>query len=154
MTNQKGISMITLVITIIVMIILASIVYVVGNDGRETAEHAKYENEKKLIQEAMQSRYATYMRNPNAGSLEGTILENTLTEIVTQLEEMERNTLDSNEVRDEITSFLDKNSLHPECSRIINYNDMLSLGITNVTSTTNYSYIANYYTLDVIGPIK
>lgn len=154
MKNSKGISMITLVITIIVMLILASIVYVVSNDGRETADDAKYYNEKKIIQEAMQSRFSGYLRNSDTYPIEGTELNNSVDEIIVQLEAIGREEANADEIKTEITNFLAKNSGHSEYNRIINYDDMLDLGITNVSYKTNYSYIANYYSLDIIGPIK
>ncbi|MBO5179872.1 MAG: hypothetical protein J6B87_05965 [Clostridia bacterium] len=154
MINSKGISMITLVITIIVMLILSSIVYVISNDGRESADNAKYLNEKKLLQEAMQSRLAGYLRNANTYPLEGTPLASSEDDVITQLENIGRETANTVEVKSEINTFLTKNISHAEYNRIINYTDMLALELTNISSDTNYSYIANYYSLDIIGPIK
>ncbi|MBR4110686.1 MAG: hypothetical protein IKK43_03230 [Clostridia bacterium] len=154
MKNSKGISMITLIVTIIVMLILSSIVYVVSTDGRETADNAKYANEIKLLQEAMQSRFAGYMRNSETYPLKGTVAKTSTSEIVTQLENIGRETANTDEVKNEINDFLNKNSSNSEYNRIINYTDMLSLDITNISDKTNYSYIVNYYSLDVIGPIK
>ena len=154
MTNSKGISMITLIITIIVMLILASIVYVVSDDGRERADTAKYLNEKKLIQEAMQSRFSGHLRNSDTYPIEGNILNDSVDEIIVQLETAGKESANTDEMKNEITNFLSKNEKYSEYNRIINYDDMLELGITNVSYKTNHSYIVNYYSLDIIGPIK
>lgn len=154
MKNSKGISMVTLIITIIVMLILSSIVFVVSNDGRERANDAKYYNEKKLLQEAAQTRFASHMRNSNSYPLEGTSLKTSLSDVVLQLETLGCENVDTAEVKDMITDFLDKNQNHAEYNRIISYSDMLALEMTNITYTTSYFYIINYYSLDVIGPIK
>lgn len=151
MSNSKGISMVTLVITIIVMIILSSIVIVVSTDGRDKANDAKYYNEKKILQEAMQSRFAGYMRNSDTYPIEGIVLED---DIYSQLSDLGRESAQDDEVKNEIQEFLTKNNSHSEYNRIINYTDMLALEITNITTSSDYSYIVNYYSLDVIGPIK
>ena len=53
MKNKNGISMISLVITIIVIIILVSITYGVSLLAVERAEYAKFVNNLKQVQEAM-----------------------------------------------------------------------------------------------------
>lgn len=155
MKNARGISIITLIITIIVMIILASIVYIVGNDGMETADSAKYYNEKKSLQEAMQARFSGYVVNKNANPLEGTVLDEwSADSIIAHLKSIDRKEAETTENREEIIKFVDGNVNHAEYTRIINYYDMLALEIANVSHKTNYSYIVNYHSLDIIGPIK
>lgn len=155
MKNAKGISIITLIITIIVMIILASIVYIVSNDGMETADSAKYHNEKKSLQEAMQARFSSYVVNENANPLEGTVLDEWTTEtIIEHLKSIDRKEADTSENSEAIRKFVDGNVKHAEYTRIINYYDMLALEIANVSHKTNYSYIVNYHSLDIVGPIK
>lgn len=155
MKNSKGISIITLIITIIVMLILSSIVYVVTNDGMETANNAKYYNEKKSLQEALESRFADFARNEKMNPLEGTIIEeNTADKIIENLTSIGRKEANTEKNREEIIEFVDKNVKHAEYTRIINYDDMLALEIANVSYKANYSYIVNYYSLDIVGPIK
>lgn len=154
MKNSKGISMITLIITIIIMLILAGIVYVVSDDGRERADKAKYLNEIKLIREAAQSRFAGYLRSSTTYPLEGTLAKDSLAEILLQLETLGCESTSLDEMGNEINVFLSDNVENSEYSRIINYADMLELGITNVSSKTTYVYLVNYYSLDVVGPIK
>lgn len=155
MKNSKGISIITLVITIVVMLILASIVYVVGNDGMETADNAKHYNEKKSLQEAMEARFASFAVNEKMNPLEGTQIEDyTADKIIEHLTSLGRKEANTTENRDEIVKFVEQNVNHAEYTRIINYDDMLALEIANVSYKTNYSYVVNYHSLDIVGPIK
>ena len=154
MRNSKGISMVTLVITIVVMMILLSIAFVVNNDGTERADIAKIENEKQLLQQALQARCADYIRNPQFASLEGEKVEPTLDAITSYLSSSGRETTNDSEVRTEITTFLQKNDKWTEYIRIIDYSDMLGLGLTNISHKTDYSYVVNYYSLDIVGPIE
>lgn len=153
MKNSKGISMITLIVTIVVMLILASIVFIAGDDSMETADRAKIGNEKKSLQEAMQSRFAGYMRNSDTYPLEGATVDSDVDVIVEYLKDIGREYADANDVKSEINAFLTKNTGYEEYNRIINYSDMMALEMTNISYTADYSYIVNYYSLDVVGPI-
>ena len=153
MKNSKGISMITLIITMVVMIILASIVLIAGDDSMETADRAKIGTEKKSLQEAIQSRFAGYMRNSATYPLVGATVNSDVDEIVDYLEEIGREDAKKSSTKSEIEAFLEKNINNEEYNRIINYSDMLALEMKNVSNAIEYSYIVNYYSLDVVGPI-
>lgn len=153
MKNSKGISMITLIVTIVVMLILASIAFFAGDDSVDTANRAKLGSEKKSLKEAMQSRFAGYMRNSDTYPLEGTIIDSDVDVIAEYLKNIGRIEANKNEVKAEINTFLEKNVSNEEYNRIINYSDMLALEMTHVSNTMDYSYIVNYYSLDVVGPI-
>lgn len=168
MKNNQGISMITLIITIVVIIILSSIAIVVSENGIDMAIDARYQNERKELQSAVTSRFAGYLRNSQTYPLEGAsveaIFDETLsneekksqatTEIVDYLKNLGRYTAETDEVKNEIGKILEDNINHVKYTRIIGSTEMLSLGITNLNSDINYNYIVNYYSADVIGPIS
>lgn len=168
MKNCKGVSMITLIITIIVIIILSSVAIVVSNNGIDMANEAKFQNEKREIKQALTSRFAGYLRNEDLYPIEGIALQSAfneglsdeerkqqvLNEIVTHLKGLGRYTVDTDEVKNEIEKMLQDNINHIEYTRIIGATEMLALGLTNVGSEINYEYVVNYYSSDVIGPIN
>lgn len=167
MTNSKGVSMVSLVITIIVIIILASIAIVVSDNGIDMAYDAKFENERKELKQAVASRFASYMRNSDMYPLEGISVpamfndglstdekqQQVLEEVVTYLNSLGRTTVDKDEVKNEIVQLLQENKNHIKYTRIVGATEMLALGLTNISGNINYEYIVNYYSADVIGPI-
>ncbi len=168
MKNNKGVSIITLTITIIVMIILAGIAIVVSRDGVDMANDARIENEKKQLQNAITSRFAGYLRSKDAYPLEGVKIQSafdeevtndvkvqqSLNEIVTHLEGAGRYTVEEEETKNKIQNLLQKNINHIEYTRIIGASEMLALGLTNVDGNISYYYVVNYYSADIIGPIS
>lgn len=168
MKNSKGISMITLIITIVVIIILSSIAIVVSENGIDMALDARYQNERKELSEAVTSRFAGYLRNSSTYPLEGVSVEavfddslsndekeaEALTQIVERLKNLGSTTVDTVDVKNEINKILHDNINHIKYTRIVSSTEMLALGLTNLGSDINYVYIVNYYSADVIGPIN
>ncbi len=168
MKNNQGISMITLIITIVVILILSGIAIVVSESGIDMAIDARYQNEKKELQSAVTSRFAGYLRNSQTYPLEGASVEaifdetlskedkktRAMTEIINYLKSLGRTTAETAEVKSEIEQILGDNINHIKYTRIIGSTEMLSLGLSNLNSDINYNYIVNYYSADVIGPIS
>lgn len=168
MKNSKGISMITLIITIVVIIILSSIAIVVSENGIDMALDARYQNERKELSDAVISRFAGYLRNSSTYPLEGASVPaifdeslsnadkeaQALSQILEYLKTSGSATAGTDDVKNEISKILHDNINHIKYTRIIGSSEMLSLGLSNLTSDINYVYIVNYYSADVIGPIN
>ncbi|MBQ9267643.1 MAG: type II secretion system protein [Clostridia bacterium] len=128
MRDNRGITLITLIVTIIVMIILAAIGIRVGTESIDTTAEARITNEKKEIETVALERGANYLVNDSAYPLVGS--EVLLSEIADISE------LDSNDI---------------DYIRKVNRADLQSLGVKN---TTGNSYIVDYLTGIVYGPVK
>lgn len=167
MKNAKGISMISLIITIIVIVILSSIAIVISESGLDMAENAQYQTEKKELREAIASRFAGYLRNSSTYPIEGvsvqSIFDETLSnsqkesqalnEIVSYIKGLGNDTVETDDIKNEISELIQTNINHIKYTRIIGSTEMLSLGLTNIKSDTDYVYVINYYSADIVGPI-
>lgn len=167
MKNAKGVSMINLIITIIVIVILSSIAIVISENGIDMANNAQHQTEKKELREAITSRFAGYLRNSSVYPLEGAsvqaIFDETLSdsqkesqallEIVNYVKTLGHDTVETIEIKNEIAELIQTNINHIKYTRIIGGTEMLALGLTNLTSDIEYVYIINYYSADIVGPI-
>lgn len=166
MKNSKGISLTSLVIMIIVIIILSSIVFVISNDGMEMSEQARYKNEIKELQTAITSRFSGYCRNEVAFPLEGTAIDISDGDTADQITEKIINALiasgryahsidmtEENVMPAKIKKFVEDNIDNISYTRILNPQDWIAIGLNSVSGNANYSYIVNYYSTDVIGPV-
>ena len=151
MKNSKGISLITLVITIIVLIILASIPIIVSDDSADRTEKASFDTEKLELKKALTQRYANYLQNENASPLIG-IAVKTEAEAKQMLINLGRDltTIEQSEF-DKIFKYSDSKA---EYYRILEKEDVMALGIKNVNNMIEYSYVVNYALPEVIGPVK
>ena len=128
MKNDKGISLIALVVTIIAIIIISAIFVRLSTSSISLSEEAKISNERKEIESAITNRFADYAINKNAYPLVGK--EVTISEI---------------------SSIDGINTNDIEYIRKINQADIQGMSIKN---TTGYEYIVDYLTGKVFGPIK
>lgn len=71
--ENKGISLITLIIMVIVLLILASIFISTGLDALQQTKDSKIQNEIHSLQEAISSRYASFLKNEESVSLLGAL---------------------------------------------------------------------------------
>ncbi len=138
--NEKGISLIALVVTIIVMIILATIVIKVGNDGFTTATNAQIANEIRDVESAAMKRFSDNAVSETAYPLLGEKieLETAITTICSNTEYTDA------DIRESLT----KNISYV---RKINSTDINGLGVKNATGNL---YIVDYFSGKVYGPIK
>lgn len=138
--NEKGISLIALVVTIIVMIILATIVIKVGNDGFTTAIDAQIANEIRDVESAAMKRFSDNAVSETAYPLLGEKieLETVITTICSNTEYTDA------DIRESLT----KNISYV---RKINSTDINGLGVKNATGNL---YIVDYFSGKVYGPIK
>lgn len=138
--SEKGISLIALIVTIIVAIILAAMVIKVGNDGFSTTEKAKIANEVRDVESAITKRFSDNAISETAYPLLGEKieLEDAITAICNNTEYSET------DIREALT----QNILYV---RKISSSTVNELGIKNATGN---SYIVDYLTGRVYGPIK
>lgn len=138
--SEKGISLIALIVTIIVAIILAAMVIKVGNDGFGTTEKAKIANEVRDVESAITKRFSDNAISETAYPLLGEKieLEDAITAICNNTEYSET------DIREALT----QNILYV---RKISSSTVNELGIKNATGN---SYIVDYLTGRVYGPIK
>lgn len=164
MKNNKGISLITLVVMIVIMIILASVAINVSMNSYDEALRAKIYAERQQVIDAVTGRFSDYQRNNTANPLLGLMIpeENseTLMDTYDYIENKLRNEYyklltddeyDNQTQTKQISKFLVDNAEDMEYTRILFYDDLLELGLEN--TTLQAVYLVNYYSSDVVGPI-
>ncbi len=138
--NEKGISLIALIVTIIVIIILAATTFMVGNQGFETTEKAKIANEIREVETAAVKRFSDYAISETAAPLLGEKLEleDAITLICTYTDFTD---VDVREIITENISYVRK----------INSSNINELGVKNATGKL---YVVDYYSGKVYGPVE
>ena len=163
MSNNRGVSMIALIIAIVIMIILASIALNAGNDAYDKAQVAKADAERNQVMQAVETRFGKYSVNRTASPLVGDTIPNdytTVNEIFDYLMNLFRSEsrLFSddemiNHTREkEIQEFLINNADKMEYTRILRHDDIINLGLDNITLRSEF--LVNYYSSNVVGPIN
>ena len=128
MNSKKGISLIALIVTIIVMIMLSAYMINVSMTGFESTSEAKIVNEKNEITQAIIKRFSSNALNANAYPLLGSVvLEADLSEI----------------------SGINLDNI--DYIRKINSSDVQQLGVRNATGNM---YIVDYLAGEVYGPVQ
>lgn len=122
--NNKGVTLVSLVVTIIVLLIIASISIVGGIQGADTAADNKLLTELDMVQHAVLQRYTKYSLTKDKELLVGTEVNSLPTEITWQV----KNPQNDEEKYYELGS-----------------SELTNLGITNSKDT----YIVNYSTGEV-----
>lgn len=139
MKNQKGITLISLVITIIVMFILTSIgTYTGVKNIRESREKA-VKTELKLVQQAVLQKYAKYNLTGDKSILPGNSYVD-FTELNSIIKEINEKTEVTIELKDD-----NANNYY-----LLDITSLKALGITN----TEDEYIVNYITGEVINKTR
>lgn len=128
MIDNRGISLITLIITIIIMIILAAIGIRIATDGIDSTAEARIINEKKELETAIIDRFANNAVNEESFPLLGSVLS------ASELS-------DISDIKIEDIDYIRK----------VNKSDIQSLGVKN---TTGRSYVVDYLAGAVFGPIE
>lgn len=142
MRNQRGVSLVVLIITIVVMIILAMIALRVGTTGIDTAQNTKIRTEMRELEKAVTKRFSNNAINEDAYPLLGKKV--TVEEIMELIEkDINYNSENVNYKEETISRDIDY-------IRKLSSSNVGSLGIKN---TTGYSYIVNYISGKIYGPI-
>lgn len=139
MKNQKGITLISLVITIIILLILASISIYTGTNNVKESRDSAVKTELQFVQQAVLQKYAKYKLTGDKSILPGNPYPDftKLNEIISQINEKTKVTIVLKDENANNYYLLDKNSLQ-------------ALGITN----TEDEYIVNYTTGEVINKTR
>jgi len=119
--QNKGITIIALIITVVIMCMLASVTIVVGHNWRQKSKSTKLQSELMIVQQAVGERYMKYLTTKDSSILVGDNSKTTRYSIINV-------TLDSD---------------YYELSQ----SDMEDLNLINITDV----YIVNYKTQEVIN---
>lgn len=154
--KNKGITIITLIVTIAVIIILTSIFIATGLDSLKEAKNTEIKNEIYQLKQAVVNRYTSYEKNDGDIALFGTLAENhddidsfedCMAKIKATLSSDEDDNLEkkferiSGEIARDYKKFV----------MVVDSEDRVKLGMENSSDNV---YIVNYYTGSVYGPIE
>ena len=128
MRSNKGVTLITLIVTIIVMIILSAITIRVATSGIDSTTEARITNEKKELETAIIQRFADHANNEIGFPLLGDTV--TLSDIA------EYGTFESKDL---------------DYIRKVGQSHIRGLGVKNPTGNL---YYVDYFTGKVYGPIN
>mgnify|MGYP003186203389 CR=1 FL=1 len=142
MKQKRGVTMISLVITIIVIILLVTIVLSTGMLGIFEAQNTKNDMEVRNLKDAVANRMIQNEKNPEKYPLVGNKIDD-LAEFLNYADNL------SGEEIERITKNLTTERL--EYYRIIDGNAATSLGVRSVASS--HYYIIDYLTGNVYGCI-
>ena len=149
--NNKGITLIALIIMIIVLLILTSIFVATSLDALNETEKSEIQSEMHALEQAVSERYTSYIKNgessrvelvgltpiwPTASECVGAI------KVAMKYEDSDRINRVSGEISRDYEKYV----------KIIDANEAKKLGIDNLNK--DYQYVVDYYTSAVYGPIK
>lgn len=161
--NNKGINLITLVITIIVIIILATITINIGTKAYDNAREARLEEQRNNVINAVSARFADNQRNELVNPLlgyaiqveDGDTAENLANKYIERFKDEGKLDTDDTQknanTEDQIKKLILDNFDNMNYTRVLQYNDLIALEIEN--TDTNALFLVNYYSSDVVGPI-
>lgn len=165
MKNNKGISMITLIVMIIIMIILASITINVSTKSYQESIETKMQAEREQVKKAIAGRFGAYQRNSTGNPLVGILIpeenldttQHAVEYICDKFKKEYGKSLipiseDSSDPKQLLEKFVSDNFDDMEYTRILVPSDLIDLGIEN--TNLNAVYLVNYYSTDVVGPIN
>ena len=147
MKNQKGITLIALVVTIIILLIIASVATYTGISSIQDSKNQSYMSEVKMLQQVVLENYTKYLTTKDEKYLRGEPIN------YSEMEDLERNMNSQNSNEDIALKMLDYGSVTTSKNPIYYYrlseNDLKEMEV----SVANYedSYIINYYTGEVFN---
>lgn len=158
MKNNSGITLVTLIITIIALIILTSVFMATGTDSLEEAKQSEIKNEMQQLKQAVISKFTSYQKNDGNVFLNGESAKNKWGDPEVCVDKIIESL-----IFEEDTTFEEKNAKIQKITkevirdydtfvRVIYSGDKVDLGIDNYA--TDYVYIVNYNTGAVYGPIS
>lgn len=157
MSDNKGITIITLVITIIILIILASIYITTSLNALDETRDAEITSEMHSLEEAILVRYTSYIKNDKNISLIGSPPSSRWSnsgdcynEIINYVSYDGLSTEEASQKRAKILSDIDRD--YDEYVKIITYSDAIRLGLN--TFLQDSIYLVDYYTTSVYGPLE
>ena len=146
--NNKGVSLVSLVITIVVMLVILSITLSSSLQSVEETNLTKIENEIRDLKDAVNDRLANYQRNPMTYPIIGEKVGDNIFEYIRSIE-----TLESNEISEIIEQISVTYSVeNADYYRLVGRTEAEKLGVENIDA--KHFYIVDYYDCDVYGPIS
>ena len=133
--ENKGITIIALVVTIVVLLILASVTINGVIQGVDESEENKLLSELSMVQHAVTQRYTKYELTKDRDVLVGTKIQTSTLENV------------PNTINWKVTQFDEINNPEREYYRV-NKSDLVKLGLSG-DDKTDSSYVVNYSTGEV-----
>ena len=171
MKKNSGVTLISLIITIITFLIIISITVDYGVSTLHEATNEKLEAELSLVQEAVIQRYSLVKtlkedgKFPNNLSYNGSITlandpDRPKLLVGSRINKVED--LDSNEFTTRLIDYTDKSKLtYEQFYYLLSQSDLENLGIeksdtdqTGASQSTNRSYIVNYFTGEVYDVVN
>lgn len=154
--ENKGITLITVIVMISVILILSAIFLSTGMESLEESKKAEKENEIHQIKLAVVDRYTSYEKNDGSVSLIGTSAKNKwatssecVNSIIPTLDFSSLSSDDKESKINRITSDITRD--YDEFVMLINSGDMARLGVDKASDSL---YVVDYYTGSVYGPIE
>lgn len=154
--NNKGVTIITLIVTILVILILSSIFISVGLDSLNEAKETEIKNEMYQLKQAVINKYTSYEKNDGKIALVGTSAlskwgnKNECIEKVIATLQYEDESMDEIERRKaRVSGEIARD--YDEFVMLIDSDARVKLGLENSSDNV---YIVNYYTGSVYGPIE
>lgn len=146
--ESKGVSLITLVITIVAMIIILSITISSSLEGVQEANITKIENEISNLKEAVNDRMANYERNAILYPIIGEKIGDSVFEYIRSIEGLE-----SQEISEIISGIAENYSAdNADYYRLVGRTEAEKLGVESVDST--HFYVVDYFECEVYGPVS
>lgn len=133
--ENKGITIVALVVTIVILLILASVTINGVIQGRDEAKENKLLSELSMVQHAVTQRYTKYELTKDRDVLVGTKIQTSTLENV------------PNTINWKVTQFDEINNPEREYYRV-NKSDLVKLGLSG-DDKTDSSYVVNYFTGEV-----
>lgn len=146
--SDKGVSLITLVITIVAMLVILSIVINSSIDSVEETNITKIQNETKDLRDAVNDRIANNKRNSVLYPIIGEKIGDSIFEYIRSIEY-----LDSQEINKIIEQIsVTYSAEYSDYYRLVGRGEAEKLGVENIDA--EHFYIVDYYECEVYGPIS
>lgn len=146
--ENRGVSLITLVITIVTMLILLAITLSSSLDSVEEANITKIDNEIRDLKDAVNDRMANYERNPVLYPIIGEKIGDNIFEYVRSIEILESQEI--NEIINEISATYSVENI--DYYRLVGRTEAEKLGVENID--VEHYYVVDYLECEVYGPIS
>ena len=146
MKNEKGITLIALVVTIIVLLIIASVATYTGINSIKDSKNQSYMSEVKMLQQAVLENYTKYLMTKDDMYIRGTLVQysemQTLVNSINSKSSGEKISLKASNYSN------DTSSKNPEGYYSLTQSDLKDM---DVSISREDTYIVNYSTGEVIN---
>ena len=158
--NKNGITLISLIFTIIVLLVLTSIFIATSLNALNEAESSEIQAEIHALEEATLERYTSYLKNNQSSNVvlvgispttRWSSAEECVTEILTLVDFSKMtSTQDKTDKINKITADITRD--YDEYVKLISQSEALRLGVTQFSEDN--VYVVDYFNSTVYGPLK